>query len=272
MRKRIVVVICTVLFALSTFGAPSMAGRLEMNADGQPTSSDSKLGQIYPADSGSSLPEAVATIIEQDFETVVGFDENGEKILDSTSYLKSKVYTSSSQRKAFAEQDGILIIHNHPNGNSFSSQDLYTEAKYQTPRIMVVSKIFTYILEPQEEGWGDPSEMATYWRERRDYYVGYVSEYMAAFRHSVSDVMAWELGDDDGSYDWFCKKVIQVSVLANQHEIAIPSGLWITHQAMQDVAAKYKMEYSRYLTSEYDFADMANFQINSVDGETPEAA
>ncbi len=271
MRKRIVAIICAALFALSGFGTPNMVTRLEMNADGQSADLDGT-GRIIPVDSGSDLPEVIATITEQDFETVVGFNENGEKILDSTSYLKSRVYTSSVQRGMFAEQGGALLIHNHPSGSSFSSQDLYAEAKYQTPRIMAVSKIFTYTLEPQESGWGDPDEMAAYWQKRYDYYVDYVDGYMEDFRYRVSDVMAWELGDDDGSFDWFCRKVIQTSILAGQREVAIPCGLWVTHQVMQDVAIEFEMEYYRYSTAEYDFTSMTNFQIDPVDSEVLEAA
>lgn len=75
--------------------------------------------KIIEADSGQTLTEVFETLRQQDFETACAFDQQGNKLLDVTSNLAQQVYTSSKQREAFAEQGGVLFLHNHPSDGSF---------------------------------------------------------------------------------------------------------------------------------------------------------
>lgn len=130
---------------------------------------------IYNVNNGNTFAEIAANISGSNYESIVGFDVNGNKVFDHTSYIANRSYTNTKIRQDFAARYGTTVIHNHPSGGSFSAGDLYAEAKFQTPRIIVLSKQYVYVLEPTTTGWGDPTAMQNYYQQRYDlYYAEYV--------------------------------------------------------------------------------------------------
>ena len=106
-----------------------------------------------------SIETIVRTIKDQNFETLAAFDADGRLLLEITDHDSQKVTMTAEQIAQFREQGGALIIHNHPSGNSFSAQDLYTEAMRGTQRAIVVTRDYLYILSPGWQGWGDPDRL-----------------------------------------------------------------------------------------------------------------
>lgn len=126
--------------------------------------------QIYDVNDGNTFAEIAKNISARDYESIIGFDVNGNKVFNHTSYLTSKSYTNTRIRQEFAARYGTTVIHNHPSGGSFSPGDLYAEAMFKTPRIIVLSSKYVYVLEPTTTGWGDPTAMRDYCQQRYDFY------------------------------------------------------------------------------------------------------
>lgn len=117
-----------------------------------------------------SIENIIQEIRNQDFETLAAFDADGRLLFDTTDHLGREVTMSAEQVTQFQEQNGVLIIHNHPGSTSFSAMDLYAEAKRNTQRAIVVTYDRLYILSPGRKGWGDPDELMSAHQYYHEYY------------------------------------------------------------------------------------------------------
>lgn len=221
--------------------------------------------QIYNVNDGNSFYEIAQNIRARDYESIIGFDVNGNKLFDCTSYLPSKSYTTAAIRRNFTLDYGTTIIHNHPSGSAFSAQDIYTEARYQTPRIIAIGNQYTYVFEPTTTGWGDPDAMKQFYEWRYNAYYDEATETVKNFTYDRKTILNLADTPDDGSCHWFCVQITKSILRANPNaSVSFPIGIWITHRTMQDVAQQFNMLYYRVATDSFDFTDNTIFYSEAV--------
>ena len=197
---------------------------------------------IYEINNGETLAEVAANLRKQEFESVLGFSNQGEKLFNYTSNLRSHSYITSTQFYEFLENDGQLFIHNHPSSCGFSAQDLYVEAKYQAPCAMVISDVYVYTIAAGNSGWGSPEALRDFYQERYNAYLAESTAYIATLRVNRRDALATPLTPDDGSLAWFCQSEIQQCLRSNpEGDVVIRTGFWVTHRALLDTAAKFEL-------------------------------
>ena len=98
-------------------------------------------------DSGATPEEVILNLSRQDYESAVTFDRNSTKIADVTSNYESKVRLTTVWWQDFQEHDGSIVIHNHPEGRSFSEQDLYAATLSHVPVMIVVTQQYVSIVK-----------------------------------------------------------------------------------------------------------------------------
>lgn len=224
------------------------------------TTSSSMAKPIYEIDNGDTLAEVAANLRKQEFESVLGFSHQGEKLFNYTSNLRSHAYITSTQFYEFLENDGRLFIHNHPSSCGFSAQDLYVEAKYQAPCAMVISDVYIYLIAAGESGWGKPEELRDYYQARYDAYLTEAIDYISTLKVSRRDALAAPVTPDDGSLAWFCQDEIRQCLTNNPDgDVVIRTGLWVTHRALLDAAARFDLIYSRTPSDSFNFDDARLF-------------
>lgn len=192
MRKVLkALLVLLLLFATLTGCVPRMAPSTE-SADNAPI----------------SIETVMRAIKDQDFESLAGFDLNGQLLFETTSNKKDSVLLTSAQLDLFREQNGALIMHNHPSGSTFSALDLESEARRGTRRAVVVTSDDLYVLEPGWRGWGNPAKLS----QTYESYTQFYAEEAQAMPH-----------------------------LDTQREIII----WVRHQALIATASEFGLKYMR---------------------------
>lgn len=235
----------------------------EQNHEG-PATASSENHTIYEIDDGDTLLEAIANLRTREYESILGFDMYGKKLFNYTCYLPTTVYCMSSTRDAFERQGGTLIVHNHPSGSSFSSTDLHTEALRKTPKLMIISDRYIYLLEPGERGWGDADEISKYYTRCYEIRAKEITQCLKNIQWTADWLLNYEEGEDDGSAKWFCLHEMKAGYLKYHHaDFQITTGHWTTNQTMIDVAEKFGMKYQRILTDEFDLEKAGIFQTES---------
>lgn len=132
-------------------------------------------------DSGATPEEVILNLSRQDYESAVTFDHNGIKIADVTSNYESKVRLTAAWWQDFQENDGAIVIHNHPEGRSFSAQDLYAAALSRVPVMVVVTQQYVFIVkniatgDSIEEAADKANALITYCDERRNWWREHVT-------------------------------------------------------------------------------------------------
>ena len=161
------------------------------------------------ADNASpSIETVMRAIKDQDFESLAAFDSSGQLLFETTSHEKDSVTMTSAQLDLFREQDGALIMHNHPSGSTFSALDLESEAKRGTRRAIVVTSDDLYVLEPGWRGWGNPTTLS-------QTYESYTQLY--------------------------AEEAQTMPYLSTQRETII----WVRHQALMATAQEFGLKYMR---------------------------
>lgn len=225
----------------------------------------SSVNPVYEYDNGDTLAEVAESLRQQKFESAVGFDSEGKKILNYTSYIQNHTYMTSTLIKAFLEDDGTLFIHNHPSSAGFSVQDLFVAAKYQIPRIMVISELYVYTLEPATaEGWGDPAEIRNFYKTAYNERLEEATDYLNHTSYKRSEILAKPEREDDGSLEWFCENEARRSALEDSASFTIHIGFWVSNQALIDTAAEFGLYYQRAYYEEFDFTDVAICQMPKI--------
>ncbi len=213
--------------------------------------------KIYHVDSGDTLAEVAETLRNQDYETVVGFSKGGMKLFDCTSYGETSSYTTTTIRDQFAENGGVLVVHNHPEEGSFSAVDLYTEASLGTRRLMVISPDYVYTLDfGAMQGKIAPEKLQKFYlqstAERSAEIETYIDNLNGTFTRK--EIAAMPAPEDTESVDGYCLNAIQTYLRENYHsKVSINTGIWITHQAMLDTAEEFNLAYERTPYDEFDF-------------------
>ncbi len=207
--------------------------------------------RIYCANSGNTIQDVINNLRYSDYEIVCGFDANGNKMFDYTSYQHNLAYTTNAQRSEFYNNGGTIVAHNHPSGSSFSGQDLYAEAIYDTPCAMVISKDYVYIAEPTNVAWDDATAIHDYWQASFNYHINYLSDYVYSHPYNRQAILNSPDTPDDGSVQWFCQHEIK-TCLQNNSEVIVRAGIWASHRAMLDLAGHFNIEYYRYPIDEFD--------------------
>lgn len=221
---------------------------------------------IYQVNNGSSLEEVIQNLRGAEYESVCGFDYVGNKLLDCTSYQRNTVYTTGAMREDFLNLGGVVIAHNHPSGNSFSGQDIYVEASYKTPCAMVISDTYTYTLTPSAWGWGDPEELLQYWQASYRYHLDYALSYTRNYYADHKAIIAAPDVPNDDTMAWVCNRAIKdAAANGDVGPIKVPVGGWVSHMTMLDVAAKFSLNYQRYLTDEFSETALGMFWPSTTD-------
>lgn len=221
--------------------------------------------KIYNVNDGSNLAQIAANLKGRDYESIIGFDVDGRILFNNTSYIADKAYTSATTRRNFQRDYGTTIVHNHPSSQSFSARDLKAEATYNTPRAMVISDLYVYILEPMSTGWGDPTQMETYWQQRYDVYYAEARNFIYNWSYNRNTILNTPDTPDDGSCAWYCQYMAKQSLRADPNaKIDLKIGIWITHRVMQDVAQRFNMLYYRTSRADFDFTDETIFYSEAI--------
>lgn len=226
---------------------------------------------IYEIDNGATLAEVAHELRTQDFESVIGFDTVGTKVFNYTSFLPTHATIPGESAKAFAENDGALLVHNHPSGNTFSVTDLYTAAKYQLPQAMIISDPYVYLIGPNSENgniWTDDLEyLRDYYQVRYDTYIAEAQNFLTDFRYCRQEALNRPNTADDGSFEWFCWHELKCCIQNQPDEIPVVHyGMWVSQKTVLDVAAEFDLFYLRVPTDDFDFSDARIFQT-SIYGE-----
>lgn len=214
--------------------------------------------KYYYTNSGSSLQQVVQSLRKQRYESAVGFRRTGEKLYDYTNFLPSRVHATSSYRRAFAERGGTLSIHNHPSNSPFSAKDLHTEASLGTPIAMVISDRYIYTVQPLGDSWGDPEAIQNYYTEQIEAYQAMIADYRESINESfvAEEILSAAPHPDDGSYKWFYRNEIRQQLLSGKTEnITVPEGIWSMDKAMERVAEKFNLLYTRVETDKFKYND-----------------
>ena len=84
-------------------------------------------------------------------ESITSFGADGEVLIQKTGDKNSVNFTDAENT---AMKGAAVEIHNHPSSSSFSSQDVQHYAYLEVKKGVVVSKLYTYTVEPPAIGWG----------------------------------------------------------------------------------------------------------------------
>ncbi len=223
---------------------------------------------VYEIDNGATLAEVARELRTQDFESVIGFDVEGTKLFNYTSFLKSHATIPGESAKAFAENDGALLVHNHPSGNTFSATDLYTAAKYQLPQAMIISDPYVYVIGPNTTSGGvwaeDVEYLRDYYQARYDAYLAEAKTFLNNFRYRRQEALEYPDTADDGSFEWFCWHELKCGLQTHPDETpAVHYGMWASQKTVLDVAAEFGLFYLRVPTNDFDFNDARIFQTST---------
>lgn len=213
----------------------------------------------YYVNSGNTLDEVAQTLRHQRYETSVGYSLYGDKIFDYTNYLPSKVYATASYRQEFLDNFGTLAIHNHPSGGPFSVNDLYAEAKFNTPIAMVIGNEYTYMIQPMWDGWGDPEALRLFYSEQIQKYETMAWSYVRnTYRYSAQKLLNEPERQDDGSLKWYCDNAVRKALYGGSASgtIMLDIGTWYYDKALKETAKKFNLLYVRELTDVFDFTNI----------------
>lgn len=222
---------------------------------------------IYPVNNGGCLDEVIQNLRGAEYESVCGFDYVGNKILDYTSYKKNTAYTTVPMREDFLNRGGLVLAHNHPSGNAFSGKDLYAEALYKTPCAMVISNEYIYTVMPGAQGWGNPEELRDYWQASYNYHLSYALSFTRNYQVDRQAVINSPDRPDNGTMAWVCDQAIKDAAANGKTSgsLKVPLGGWVSHMTMLDVAARFQLNYQRYLTDEFSEAALGLFWPSTTD-------
>lgn len=96
-----------------------------------------------------SLAAHESAIRGNDYETLIALNDKGELIFSKKGNRNSVEYGSD----AYKTKDAI-VTHNHPDGGSFSWQDMHGMVVLNQKEMRATTKDFTYSMKRPKDGWG----------------------------------------------------------------------------------------------------------------------
>lgn len=96
-----------------------------------------------------SLSAHESAIRGNDYETLIALDENGNLIFSKKGNRNSVAYGADASKTTNA-----IVTHNHPDGGSFSWQDMHGMVVLNQKEMRATTKDFTYSMKRPEKGWG----------------------------------------------------------------------------------------------------------------------
>lgn len=102
-----------------------------------------------------SLSVHESAIRGNDYETLIVLDENGNVLVNKKGGSHSVAYGADGIKTANA-----IVTHNHPNGSSFSWNDIGGMVYYNQKEMRATGKEFTFSMKRPEKGWGVSHEKA----------------------------------------------------------------------------------------------------------------
>jgi hypothetical protein len=114
--------------------------------------------------------------IERDFtdrykdaetEKQIGLRSDGTPIAIKTG-TKTEVSYTARELQELRDNKVYRLVHNHPNGSSFSPDDILFAQKTRAREMVVVSKKYRYTISPEGKNWGDLSELTMEYNFRHD--------------------------------------------------------------------------------------------------------
>ncbi len=158
--------------------------------------------RLSNSDSGDTMLAVMDAICDRPDEVLAVFDLDGGKVFEYTSSSAQAVDFRAAHRDYMLEhQHELVLLHNHPSGNTFSCQDLVTAAELKVAKMVVVSSDYVYTLEPKHGDWGEPRQIRRRYRANLKYY-----------RNTVPDLRD---GGDDESWD----RELTVETLADEFDL-----------------------------------------------------
>lgn len=116
-------------------------------------SSGSGFGSKSKGGSGSGLQRLLSAhesaIRGNDYETLIALDENGNLLFSKKGSRTSVAYGADASKTTNA-----IVTHNHPDGGSFSWQDMHGMVALNQKEMRATTKDFTYSMKRPEKGWG----------------------------------------------------------------------------------------------------------------------
>lgn len=183
---------------------------MAMGEDERHSAADAANLATVDTNSGTTIDEVVLRLSEQNYESVATFNKQGEKIADVTSNYASKIRLTTAWWRDFQENDGLIVIHNHPGERSFSPQDLYAATVNQIPLMLVVTSQRAFIVK----------DIAT--------------DTTNNFAKRAQDIMTY----CGARRDWWSKRCF-----AGETFDTMPADVWVSHAAVADTAWAFGFEY-----------------------------
>ncbi|KEO75929.1 hypothetical protein [Anditalea andensis] len=101
-----------------------------------------------PRDEVKSVREAIQKIRYENIEHLYVF-KNGKQF---RRYIGEESYVNLPLEYLFELKD-TDVVHNHPTGNTFSIDDVYSAVNYNLKGLIVVTTQFIYSIKRPETGW-----------------------------------------------------------------------------------------------------------------------
>lgn len=124
------------------------------------------------SDSGDTMAEIYHYLATSPEEILVAFDDAGKKLFEYTNHEPNGVDFSAAHCDFMHDHARELtLVHNHPNGSTFSAQDIVTAAELGVARMVVITSDYVYTLQPKAKTWGDPKAIAQFYETARYNYI-----------------------------------------------------------------------------------------------------
>lgn len=124
------------------------------------------------SNSGDTMAEVYRYLAASSEEILVAFDNEGKKLFEYTNHEPNSVDFSAAHCDFMRDHaHELTLVHNHPNGSTFSAQDIVTAAELGVARMVVITDDYVYTLRPKAESWGDPKAIAQFYETARYDYI-----------------------------------------------------------------------------------------------------
>ncbi len=215
--------------------------------------------KIYSVDNGDTIDEVIANLHEHDYESIVGFSSDGEKLFDYTSYLPDSARITEADAKKLSSNKGSIVIHNHPDETSFSGKDILAAIKWDVSRMIVVAQSNVFVLSPPACGWGDPEIVYNYQQERVNQRLQELRSIVCGYYpRTAAEIIADPERPDDGSASWYYETEVRRQCTDTSFSIVtICYADWATHRAAIDVAGRFGYLYQRIPLDDFNSTDFS---------------
>ncbi len=246
--------VCMATFCLNSAIAASAEAPGPNNISKTPRNSASP---IYAANSGNTIAEVVMNLHDREYETIVAFSADGEKICDHTSYLIDSASAPETSATKIINNKGSIIIHNHPDDAAFSGRDLLTAISCHTSYMIVTSPSYVFVLSPSKRGWGDATKVYDYYEKNLAQRLSEIKRVVNGYHpRTYAEIVADPERPDDGTATWYYESEVRRQFKDTPYPIVIIQySIWASHRANIDLARQFGFFYRRIPIDEFNPAE-----------------